>query len=106
LEGTQVSDEAKGFWGGLFRLAHDLKHPVVELFVFTFFSLGAMVLMFAMPAVLGGVMQISTGLMSGNLAVQSIWRDCLDVKQVGNRVYKINQCKGTIEPLNKDDDED
>ncbi|MGY3615940.1 hypothetical protein [Bradyrhizobium sp. USDA 10063] len=101
-----MSDEAKGFWGGIFRLAHDLKHPVVDTFVLAFFTVGTMILMFSIMPILGGVMRMATGFMSGDLAIQSIWRDCLDIKQVGNRAYKINQCKGTIEPLNKDDDED
>jgi hypothetical protein len=65
-----------------------------------------MLIFFATPAILGGVMRMSTQVLSGDLALQSIWRDCLDVKQMGNRVYKINQCKGTIEPLNKDEDDE
>jgi hypothetical protein len=100
-----MSDDGKGLWASLLSLARDRDHPA-GLFFFIVFIIGAMAAMMAFPMVLAAVMKTGTGVMSGKTPIQSIWRNCYDLKEIGGKIYKVDQCSGKIEPLKTDDDED
>jgi hypothetical protein len=90
-------------WASLLSLARDRDHPA-GLFIFMVFIVGAVVLMMAFPMLIAGVMKTGTGIMSGKTPIQSIWRNCL--KEIGGKIYKVDQCSGKIEPLKTDDEDD
>jgi hypothetical protein len=90
---------------GLFARFGPRPGPSAGLFVFGVFIIGFVALMMAFPMVLAGISKTGMAIISGKTPVQSIWRNCYDLKEVGGKVYKIDQCSGAIEPL-KTDDED
>jgi hypothetical protein len=98
-------DDRKGFWASLLDLARDTDHPAGMLVVMVF-VVGFVVLMMAFPMVLATVMTTGMGIMSGKTPVQSIWRNCYDLKEISGKIYKVDQCSGKIERYNPDDDED
>ncbi len=100
-----MSDDGKGLWASLLSLARDRDHPV-GIFIIMVFAVGMTVLTMAFPMVLAAVMKTGTGIMTGKTPVQSIWRNCYDLKEVAGKVYKVDQCSGKIEPLNTDDEDD
>lgn len=108
VKANQVSamsdDNRKGFWSSLLELTRDRDHPA-GMFVFGVFIVGFVALIMAFPMVLVAIMKTGTGLMSGKTPVQSIWRNCYDLKEVGGKIYKVDQCSGKIEPLNTDDED-
>jgi hypothetical protein len=100
-----MSDNGKGVWASLLSLARDKNHPA-GLFFFIIFIIGAMAAMMAFPMILAAIVTTGTGIISGKTPIQSIWRNCYDLKEVGGKIYKIDQCGGKIERYNPDDDED
>lgn len=99
-----MSNDGKGFWGSLLDLARDRDHPA-GLFLFMVFMLGFIALMMAFPMVIAAVVKTGGGIMSGKTPIQSIWRNCYDLKQIDGKVYKVDQCSGKIELFSPDDED-
>ncbi|RXH41302.1 hypothetical protein [Bradyrhizobium zhanjiangense] len=91
-----------GIWDALASVAKDRENPVSTLltaFAVIAFVLGGMALMMAFPLVVTSIMSTGGDIMSGKAPVQALWRNCYDFKEIDGKVFRIDQCRGKMEPF-------
>lgn len=87
-------------WAELIHYA--MKETPLGIVVFILTGLIGIFVMMAFPWIIMGSMKMAMEFIKDPQAIFSTTRDCLDLKEVGGRVYKIDQCKKTIEPFTPD----
>ncbi|MBR0735778.1 hypothetical protein JQ581_02465 [Bradyrhizobium liaoningense] len=90
-----------GIWDALASVAKDRTHPAagaVEVFAVIVFTFGGMAAFMVFPFMMAAIVGTGGDIMSGKAPVQALWRNCYDFKEIDGKVFRIDQCRGKLEP--------